>query len=73
VQITGRPLIITGALPLADAWVVAWLPGSEGDGVGDVLFGRYPFTGTLPLDWPRSMADVPDGENLFPRGYGLID
>jgi beta-glucosidase len=73
VQITGRPLIITGALPLAHAWVVAWLPGSEGDGVGDVLFGRYPFTGTLPLDWPRSMADVPDGENLFPRGYGLID
>jgi beta-glucosidase len=54
VQITGRPLIITAALPLADAWVVAWLPGTEGDGVADALFGRYPFTGRLPLAWPDS-------------------
>ncbi len=70
VQITGRPLIITEALALADAWVVAWLPGTEGEGVADVLFGHYPFTGRLPLAWPRSMADVPDGERLFERGYG---
>jgi beta-glucosidase len=71
VQVTGRPLIITGALPLVDAWVVAWLPGTEGDGIADALFGHHPFTGRLPLDWPKSMNDVPEGEVLFPRGYGL--
>jgi beta-glucosidase len=78
VLISGRPLIITGALPLAEAWVAAWLPGSEGAGVADVLLGDAPFSGTLPYAWPRSMAQVPlaamaadpDGP-LFPRGYGL--
>jgi beta-glucosidase len=71
VLITGRPLIITDHLPLADAWVVAWQPGSEGQAVGDVLFGRVPFTGRLPLNWPRAMADIPGGQTLFDRGHGL--
>jgi beta-glucosidase len=71
VQIAGRPLIITDTLPLADAWVMAWLPGTEGDGIGDALFGHTPFAGRLPLDWPRSMEDIPNGEILYPRGYGL--
>ncbi len=70
VLITGRPLIITEHLSLADAWVAAWWPGSEGDAVADVLFGRRPFTGRLPLNWPRSMAGIPSGEALFPRGHG---
>lgn len=71
VLITGRPLLITDHVGLADAWVAAWLPGSEGQAVGDVVFGRVPFAGRLPLDWPRTTSDIPDGEALFPRGYGL--
>jgi beta-glucosidase len=78
VLVSGRPLVITEALPLADAWVAAWLPGSEGQGVADVLFGDAPFSGTLPYAWPRSMEQVPlaaleaDPEGpLFPRGFRL--
>ena len=66
VLLSGRPLFIDEALPLADAWVAAWLPGSEGAGVADVLFGVAPFNGTLPFDWPATT-----GEALLPRGYGL--
>ena len=45
--ISGRPMIMTEGLGIADAWVAAWLPGTEGQGVTDVLFGDYPFTGKL--------------------------
>ena len=75
VMITGRPLYVNPALNAADAFVVAWLPGSEGGGVADVLVGqqgdmpRYDFTGKLPADWPRT-GDMEDGV-LFPFGYGL--
>ncbi len=75
---SGRPLIITEQLDLCDAVVAAWLPGSEGAAISDVLFGDVPFTGKLPYTWPRSMAQVPlstlvaSGESpLFPFGYGL--
>lgn len=71
---SGRPLLISDALPLADAWVAAWLPGTEGQGIADNLFGDHPFTGTLPYTWPASMEQVPlgaGGEPLFPFGYGL--
>lgn len=72
---SGRPLIITDQLSLADAWVAAWLPGSEGAGVTDVLFGDFPFTGRLSYDWPAATADLPLGQTgatpLFPRGFGL--
>jgi beta-glucosidase len=82
VIISGRPLVITEQYPLADAWVAAWLPGSEGDGVAEVLLGDYPFTGKLPYTWPRSNRQLPINENnsagktgcdapLFPFGYGL--
>jgi beta-glucosidase len=76
ILLTGRTLIITDMLPLADAVVAAWLPGSEGSGITDVLFGDKPFTGKLSFVWPRSMAQVPlpamKGEKpLFPMGYGL--
>jgi beta-glucosidase len=54
VLISGRPMILGAALDLADAVVVAWLPGSEGIGVADVLFGEYKPTGKLPVSWPRS-------------------
>ncbi len=72
ILVSGRPLIITDQLPLADAWVAAWLPGSEGQGVADVLFGDLPFTGRLPYTWPRSMEDVVEKQApLFPLGFGL--
>ena len=76
--VTGRPLIISDALPLADAWLAVWWPGSEGAGVGDVVFGHHPFTGRLPYHWPRAVAQLPldalladPAGPLFPRGYGL--
>jgi len=81
VLISGRPLILGDALDLADAVVAAWLPGSEGDGVTDVLFGARAFVGTLPYTWPRDVAQLPfdldalpaagPDAPLFPRGYGL--
>ncbi|MBN2385644.1 MAG: glycoside hydrolase family 3 C-terminal domain-containing protein [Anaerolineales bacterium] len=82
VILSGRPVIITDQYPLADAWVAAWLPGSEGAAVADVLFGEVPFTGRLPYTWPRSSAQLPLNINtvgelrgcdgpLFPFGYGL--
>ncbi len=75
VMVTGRPLYVNPALNLADAFVVAWLPGSEGGGLADVLVGdghgaaRFDFTGRLPAAWPRA-ATMADG-TLFARGYGL--
>lgn len=82
ITISGRPLIITDQLPLADAWIAAWLPGTEGAGIADVLFGDYPFSGKLSYTWPRSNDQLPMNINnsankigcdaaLFPFGYGL--
>ena len=73
--LSGRPLVITDQLAMADAWVAAWLPGTEGQGVADVIFGDMPFTGKTPFTWPASMDQLPlgstDKEPLFPFGYGL--
>ncbi|MET0646369.1 MAG: glycoside hydrolase family 3 N-terminal domain-containing protein [Pyrinomonadaceae bacterium] len=77
VLISGRPLIVNDALAKADAFVAAWLPGTEGQGVTDVLFGDYRPTGKLSFTWPRTNAQMPinvgdRGYNpLFPYGYGL--
>jgi beta-glucosidase len=81
VLLSGRPLIIDSSLNLADAWVAAWLPGTEGAGVTDVLFGARDFVGKLPYTWLRSIEQLPfDFDNLpsegcaaplFPYGYGL--
>jgi beta-glucosidase len=82
VILSGRPLIIIDQYQTADAWVAAWLPGSEGQGVADVLFGDVPFTGKSPYTWPRSYDQLPINENnasgktgcdapLFPYGFGL--
>ena len=54
--VSGRPQVITDQLGKIDALVASWLPGSEGAGVADVLFGRRPFTGRLSMTWPRSAA-----------------
>ena len=77
VLITGRPLIVTEEIEAADAFIVAWLPGTEGNGVSDVLFGDVPPTGKLSFSWPKNMANVPvnyddeDYNPLFKLGYGL--
>ena len=82
ILISGRPRVITEELPLAEAWVAAWLPGTEGAGIADVLFGDYPFRGKLSYSWPRSNEQLPININntagktrcdapLFPFGYGL--
>jgi beta-glucosidase len=75
VLISGRPLVLTGHLDLAEAWVAAWLPGTEGQGVVDGLFGERPFTGRTPFTWPASMDQLPlgsgRGEPLFPYGFGI--
>lgn len=81
VLISGRPLVVTSQIEQSDAFVAAWLPGSEGAGIADVLFGDYDFSGKLPHSWPRAEKDFVGkyGPNfwdgsitpLFPIGYGL--
>jgi beta-glucosidase len=79
VLLSGRPLILGEALDLSDALVAAWLPGTEGAGVADVLFGAKAFTGKLPMSWPRAMTQIPINvgdasyDPLFPYGFGLSD
>ncbi|WP_232266974.1 glycoside hydrolase family 3 protein [Streptomyces pactum] len=75
--VSGRPQLIGDRLGAIDALVASWLPGTEGDGVADVLYGRRPFTGRLPVSWPRSAAQLPinvgdrDYDPQFPFGWGL--
>jgi beta-glucosidase len=77
VLIAGRPMILDPLLAYADAIVVAWLPGSEGAGITDILFGDVKPSGKLPQTWPRSMAQIPinycdaNYDPLYPYGYGL--
>jgi beta-glucosidase len=80
VLLSGRPLLISDQLALADAFVAAWLPGTEGAGIVDCLLGETPFTGKLRYSWPRSAEQIPlsalkahDQAPLFPIGYGLTD
>ncbi|HEY2962426.1 MAG TPA: glycoside hydrolase family 3 N-terminal domain-containing protein [Pyrinomonadaceae bacterium] len=77
VLLSGRPMIIDKVLDKADAFVAAWLPGTEGRGVTDVLFGDFNFKGKLSVSWPRSMDQIPINvgdakyDPLFKYGYGL--
>jgi beta-glucosidase len=77
ILISGRPLILGTALDKADSFLAAWLPGTEGRGVADVLFGDYSPTGKLPCSWPRSLSQIPINlgdpgyDPLFPYGFGL--
>ncbi len=76
VLLSGRPLILGDALEASDAFIAAWLPGTEGQGVADVLFGDYKPTGKLPRAWPRTLVSLSDPTNsgsrpLFPFGFGL--
>ena len=81
VLISGRPLVVNDELAASAAFVAAWLPGSEGGGVADVLFGDHDFAGRLPMPWPgrtpggrSSEENVPGADRaevLFPVGHGL--
>lgn len=81
VLVSGRPLVTTQQIQQADAFIAAWLPGSEGKGIAEVLFGKYNFTGKLPHSWPASTEDFRGrfGPNywdtstvpLFELGYRL--
>jgi beta-glucosidase len=77
VLLSGRPMIVGNILDRTDALVAAWLPGTEGQGVTDVLFGDYKPKGKLAFSWPRSMAQLPlnihtpNGDPLYKYGYGL--
>src|SRR3546814_8062322 len=71
-MLTGRPLCVNPEINAADAFVVAWLPGSEGEGVADMLLGdkagkvAHEFRGTLSFPWPAT-ADA-KGKHLFELG-----
>lgn len=78
ILVSGRPRIVTDEINDWDAFVAAWLPGSEGDAVAEVLYGKYPFTGKLSFTWPADVKQLPinvdDGSGkkpLFPYGFGL--
>lgn len=77
VLISGRPIVIQPYMSTIDALVAAWLPGSEGQGVTDVLFGDYGFTGKLPRTWFKTVDQLPMNigdshyDPLFPFGFGL--
>ncbi|KAK2983085.1 hypothetical protein RJ640_006472, partial [Escallonia rubra] len=77
IVISGRPIVIEPYISLIDALVAAWLPGSEGQGVTDVLFGDYDFTGNLSRTWFKTVDQLPMNvgdpryDPLFPFGFGL--
>jgi beta-glucosidase len=77
IVVSGRPLVVTNRLHDWRALVAAWLPGTEGAGIADVLFGDAAPTGRLPITWPRTAAQVPmhaedpGYDPLFPFGFGL--
>lgn len=75
--VSGRPMIISEVLPFTDAMIAAWYPGTEGDGVAEVLFGDFAPSGQLTHSWPKVMDQVPInfGDNnyapLFEYKHGL--
>ncbi|KAE9619811.1 putative glucan 1,3-beta-glucosidase [Lupinus albus] len=77
VLISGRPVVIQPYLDKIEGLVAAWLPGTEGQGVADVLFGDYGFSGKLPRTWFKSVDQLPMNvgdlhyDPLFPFGFGL--
>ncbi|MEJ2567389.1 MAG: glycoside hydrolase family 3 N-terminal domain-containing protein [candidate division WOR-3 bacterium] len=79
ILISGRPMIIESIIPYSDAIIAAWLPGTEGNGITDVLFGDYNPSGLLSHSWPAEMEDIPINfgdaiyEPLFEDGYGITD
>ncbi|CAL5354139.1 unnamed protein product [Camellia sinensis] len=77
IVISGRPVVIEPYVATMDALVAAWLPGTEGQGIADVLFGDYGFTGKLARTWFKTVDQLPMNvgdshyDPLFPFGFGL--
>jgi beta-glucosidase len=77
ILISGRPMLIEDEIKDCDAFIAVWLPGTEGAGIADVIFGDYKPTGKLSMSWPKSMKQIPinigdkDYDPLFSFGYGL--
>ncbi|KAJ4763743.1 Glycosyl hydrolase family protein [Rhynchospora pubera] len=77
IVVSGRPVVLEPYVPLMEALVAAWLPGTEGQGVADVLFGDYGFTGRLPRTWFKRIEQLPMNvgdshyDPLFPFDFGL--
>lgn len=73
IMVSGRPRIITDKLNDWSAFVEAWLPGTEGGAIADVIYGDANFKGKLPVTWPKSSNNLPIKEDniLFPIGSGL--
>ncbi|XP_016647087.1 PREDICTED: lysosomal beta glucosidase-like [Prunus mume] len=77
IVVSGRPVVIEPYLSSIDALVAAWLPGTEGQGISDVLFGDYGFSGKLPRTWFKTVDQLPMNvgdrhyDPLFPFGFGL--
>ncbi|XP_047307756.1 beta-glucosidase BoGH3B-like [Impatiens glandulifera] len=78
IVVSGRPLVIEPYLSKIDALVAAWLPGSEGQGIADVVFGDYGFTGKLAQTWFKTVDQLPMNvgdphyDPLFSFGFGLL-
>jgi beta-glucosidase len=77
ILLSGRPLIVPDIMDQSDAFVAAWLPGTEGQGIADVIFGDFKPKGKLSFSWPRSVEQHPinagdkEYDPLFELGYGL--
>lgn len=78
ILISGRPIVLRHhVLEKVEALVAAWLPGTEGEGITDVIFGDYDFTGRLPVSWFKNIDQLPMNaasnsyDPLFPLGFGL--
>lgn len=79
VLISGRPMIISEIIPYTDAFIAAWLPGTEGDGVAEILFGEEQPSGKLTHSWPKDMSQVPinigdyNYNPLFAYKHGVLE
>ena len=77
ILLSGRPMIISDIVEASDAFLAAWLPGTEGNGISDIIFGDYNPTGKLSVTWPTDMSQIPinlgdsNYSPLFPVGFGL--
>jgi len=77
VLISGRPLLVNDQIRQSTAFIAAWLPGSEGQGIAEVLFGDYGFSGKLGFSWPRNAEQIPihigdpDYDPRYEYGFGL--
>ena len=77
ILVSGRPMLIEDEIKDCDAFIAVWLPGTEGAGIADVIFGDHAPTGKLSMSWPRSTGQLPINigdkiyNPLFPFGYGL--